>query len=331
MPLTSITVERLNAVVPAIGNFKIYGSLYRQPRTPAQDGTLTDWTQIGADITSNTADSFTRTLSATRYQWILITITAMETVPYRAIINHIVTETDTDVFNADRVLTSADAADVVDRLLQNGGLTTSAITDSGSTTAIDNTTTAVDFVTDVIRDVAELTRTRITVDRASKITLAPDPVFDGTGTYPAASSTLTDAELVDWNFEWKLNRNIGQIELLWKGTSGVDHDAVYYPVTMTTGRRLTVGPHIYADSTAAQAGAQKLFFARRIGFDISSEIVGNGRAYRPGQVHLFQWQVDGDMLTMSRKGLITAADHRIENGKWKTVVHAVQLERTDRR
>lgn len=331
-PMTDITIKRLNATVPAIYNAKIYGSRFRQVRTPDQDATLADWTQIRPDISANTAQDVTRTISATRYQWILIVITAMETQPYRACINGVEITNDSGVYNTARVLSSADAADVIERVLENSGIPSAAITDNGSTSAVDALTTASDYATAVASDLAELTRTRITVDRCSAIDLNPDPIFDGTTSYPAASGTLDNGDLLDWNFEWDLNRTISQIELLWKNTSGVEQDSVFFPSgPVADGRRVRVGPYIYANSTAAAAGAEKLFYTRRVPFDISAEIADSGRTYRPGQIYTFTWPVDSEMSAMSRKGLVISADHRIGNGAWKTVVHALQIGRTDRR
>lgn len=329
-PMTDITIKRLNATVPAIYNAKIYGSRFRQVRTPDQDATLADWTQIGADISANTAQDVSRTISATRYQWILIVITAMETQPYRACINGVEITNDSGVYNTARVLSSADAADVIERVLENSGIPSAAITDNGSTSSVDNLTTASDYAAAVATDLAELTRTRITVDRCSAIDLDPDPIFDGTTSYPSANGTLTDADLLDWNFDWDLNRTVSQVELLWKDTSGVDQDSVFFPSSpVSDGRRLRVGPYIYANSSAAAAGAEKLFYTRRVPFDIGTEIADSGRSYRPGQIYMFEWQIDDSMSTMSRKGLVISADHRLENGAWKTVLHALQLGRTD--
>lgn len=331
-PMTDITINRLNATVPAIFNAKVYGNRFRQVRTPDQDATLTDWTQIGADITSNTAQDVTRTISATRYQWILIVITAMETLPYRACINGIKIVNDSGVYNTARVLSSADAADVIERVLENSGIPSAAITDNTGTSAVDGLTTASDYASAVASDLAELTRTRITVDRCSAIDLDPDPIFDGTSSYPAAVGTLDNGDLLDWNFEWDLNRTISQIELLWKDTSGVEQDSVFFPAgPVVDGRKVRIGPYIYANSSAAAAGAEKLFYTRRVPFDISAEIADSGRTYRPGQIYTFVWPVDTEMSAMSRKGLIISADHRIGNGAWKTVVHALQIGRTDRR
>lgn len=331
-PMTDITIKRLNATVPAIYNAKIYGSRFRQPRSPDQDGTLADWTQIGADISANTSQDVTRSISATRYQWILIVITAMETQPYRACINGIEITNDSGVYNTARVLSSADAADVIERVLENSGIPSAAITDNGSTSAVDALTTASDYAASVASDLAELTRTRITVDRCSAIDLDPDPIFDGTSSYPAASGTLDNGDLLDWNFGWDLNRTISQVELLWKDTSGIEQDSVFFPSgPVADGRKVRAGPYIYANAGAAAAGAEKLFYTRRVPFDISAEIADSGRTYRPGQVYTFTWPVDSEMSAMSRKGLIISADHRIGNGAWKTVVHALQIGRTDRR
>jgi len=336
-PMTEITLQRLNASLPAIYNAKIYGSRFRQVRTPDQDSSLTDWTQIGGDISTNTAQDATRPSPAfspgVRYQWILIVITAMETQPYRACINGIEITNDSGVYNSNRLLSGADAADVISRVLQNGDVPSAAITDNGSTSSVDNLTTAADYAASVASDLAELTRTRITVNRDSSIDLDPDPIFDGTTSYPAAISTLDNGDLLDWNFDWDLNRTVGQIELLWKDTSGVEQESVFFPAGGPTpdGRRVRVGPYIYANSTAAAAGAEKLFYTRRVPFDISAEIADIGRTYRPGQVHAFTWPVDSEMSAMSRKGVIISADHRIGDGAWKTVVHALQIGRTDRR
>jgi len=336
-PLTEITLKRLNASLPAIYNAKVYGSRFRQVRTPDQDATLADWTQIGGDISTNTAQDVTRPSPAfspgVRYQWILIVITTMETQPYRACINGIEITNDSSVYNSNRLLSGADAADVISRVLQNGGVPSAAITDNGSTSSVDNLTTAADYAASVASDLAELTRTRITVNRDSSIDLDPDPIFDGTTSYPAAISTLDNGDLLDWNFDWDLNRTVSQIELLWKDTNGIAQDSVFFPTggPVADGRRVRVGPYIYANSSAAAAGAEKLFYTRRVPFDISAEIADIGRTYRPGQVHTFTWPVDSEMSAMSRKGVIISADHRIGNGAWKTVVHALQIGRTDRR
>lgn len=329
MPLKKIYMDRLNATLPAAANFVVRGSLYSQVRNPTQTNYTDDWTTI-TTVTGNTDDTWDYTLgAAARYQWLLFELTAMETTPYRPVINRIRTDVDTGVFASSRLLSSPDAADVISQIFQNAGVPSGAITDSGGTTTVGPFTTAKDRGSAIVADLADMCRVRVTVNRASAIDLADDLLWYPSLIFPSSESTLTQAELIDWAFEWRVDRGIGQVELLWRNTSGDDQTPEYYPATLTTGRKLTIGPYIYANSSAAQAGAHKRYFTRRIPFEMSGEMADIGRSYRAGQVHLFVWPLDSTMNSMSRKGLLTAVNHRIGDGRWQTILHAVQLGRED--
>ena len=48
---------------------------------------------------------------------------------------------------------------------------------------------------------------------------------------------------------------------------------------------------------------------------------------RPGAVVTVQWQLADDQQSMSRTGIVMAADHEINAGMWTTVLTVAQVDR----
>lgn len=334
---------------PLLEDFVIWTSPFHEVRNP--DSTtnavyLIDWA-IGRAVkdavsgatpgthwvTEGDYEVFTWTPSSPRrIKWILIlagTMTGHATAPERAMLNEIEFTRSTSVLDTESILIDKQPTEVMQVLLTTAGVPTQALQVDVSGTDIEGFTTEAGMVWRIIADMAEFTGTRITLDRCSNITLEPDPWWSVSGT-PAELGELVRSDLIYFEPSFPSGRQVGQVELRWRSPNNQETGLEKYPaIRSSQGDTVTAGPYVYADASAAQAGAQKRYIQARLPFDAIVEILDYGRDYRPGQVYGVNWKIDESMQAMNRTYLITNAEHRITNGTWVTGLTLLQLSRSD--
>ena len=75
--------------------------------------------------------------------------------------------------------------------------------------------------------------------------------------------------------------------------------------------------------------AERLFIRRRYPLQLVVTCADEQPTIRPGAVVAVQWALGfgTGMQQMNRMGVVTAADHEISGGVWRTVLTVLQLDR----
>lgn len=329
-PIDTIQIERPTGFsVPE--DFVIRGSELSVARTPDEENYTNDYTTY-ATVTANASTSYSLDLSATapRIRYLLIEVTKMSVQPSRVKINELRVLVDGDVMNSDKYLASGTVAAAMDTLLQAAGIPSGAITDNADTQTVSEYTTQTDLLWPVLVDLAEFTNSRITVGRDSKITLQADPFWGISGT-PSEASQFTRTEAAYVEINKTPARNVGQVELTWRPPANDAEYIATFPSSYTTGRKIKVGPYVYADSTAATAGVTKRYYQLRRPYDVVVELAQQSNTIRAGTIRGLQWQLHDSQLAQDRTYLCTQSAHTIRNFGWNTVLTLLQLNRTDER
>jgi len=327
-PIDTIEIERPSGFsVPE--DFVIYGSELVIARTPDEESYTNDYTTY-ATVTANASTSYSLDLSATapRIRYLLIEITKMSEQPSRVKVNELRVLVDGDVMNSDNYLASGTVATAMSTLLQGIGIPAGAITDNGDTQTVTEYTTQTDLLWSVLVDLAEFTNSRITVGRDSKLTLQSDPFWGVSGT-PSESSEFTRTEAAHVEYNKTPARNVGQVEMKWRLVDSETEDTASFPSSYTTGRNMRIGPYVYADSTAATAGATKRYYQLRRPYDVMVELAQQGDTIRAGSVRGLNWQLHDDQLAQNRTYMCVQSSHTIIKFGWNTVLTLLQLNRTD--
>lgn len=342
-PITTATIKRL-ADMPEIEDMVIRVSPYATVRTPEDSGYTDDYT-TSVTITAETGTNYSTStvgdlylgtwdISGTkpRARWLLIEITKMATQPYRAAINEVAVVYDTSVFQTGTYLSGVTVGESMTQLLDNAGFPSAGYTNS-ATTDVDGYTTERGELWPVLLDMADFGGKRIVVGRDSKITITDDELMtpasaDMDGELPAEDATLTRDNTRYHEFNFVNGRKVGQVELQWRSAAGDSEGSAKYPATRDTfGRTEVLGPHIYADATAAGYAAARRYWLLRRPHAALWEIAGDGSTHKPLRVYGGTW--DWTYRTMDRTYLSVGADHELADGAWSTVVQTVQISRED--
>lgn len=327
-PVDTIQIERPTGFsVPK--DFLVYGSLMATARNPGDDYFTDDYTLL-ATVTSNAATSYSLDLSATapRIRYLLVEVTAMSASPSRVKINELRVLIDGDVLDSTKYLASGTVAAAMDILVLAAGVPAAATTDGGGSQTVDEYTTQTDLVWPVIVDLAEFTNTRVTVGRDSKITFQSDPFWGISGT-PSEGSEITRTSAAHVEINKMPVHTVGQIELTWRPPASETEDIATFPASYTTGRKAKVGPYVYADATAALAGATKRYYQMRRPYDAVVELATQGDTIRAGTVRGLNWILHDSQLAQDRTYLCIQSAHTIKNFGWNSVLTLLQLNRTD--
>lgn len=329
-PIDTIEMTRPTGL-STLQDFIVRGSELATARTPDEANYTNDYTTL-ATVTSHASATYTLDLSSSpsRIRYLLVEITAMSASPSRAKINETRVIIDPDVLNgAYNLASGSDVADAATSLLSAAGIPAAAITDAGSTQAAEEYTTESGLLWPILVDLGEFTNSRITLARDSKVTIAPDAFWGIAGTpSEAAQFTRTDISSIEQN---KMPvYNVGQINLVWRTPGASAEESATFPASLGLyGRKIRVGPLMYADQSAADAGAQKRYYQMRRPYDILCQMSVQSNSVRPGTIYGLQWTLHDSQLAQDRTYLVVSAVHQIKNFGWSTVLSLLQLNRTD--
>ncbi|MBT9173434.1 MAG: hypothetical protein DDT21_01835 [Syntrophomonadaceae bacterium] len=310
-------------------DFLIWTSELATARKPGDDYFTDDYT-LRVNVTGNTVETYSLDLSATapRIRYLLVEVTAMSASPSRMKINELRVLINGNVLDSSKYLASGSVATAMSILTQAAGIPAGAITDNGGTQTVTEYTTQTDLLWPVLVDLAEFTNTRVTVGRDSKITFQADPFWSISGT-PLEDSELTRTSAAHVEINKMPVPTVGQIELTWRPPTSEARDIAIFPTTYTTGRKVKVGPYIYADVTAALAGATKRYYQMRRPYDAVVELATQGDTIRAGTVRGLNWILHDSQLAQDRTYMCIQSAHTIKNFGWNSVLTLLQLTRTD--
>ena len=328
-PVDTIQIQRPSTATNLPEDFIIRGSELALARKPDEDNYTVDYT-THATVTNNTATTYSLDLSGTapRIRYLVIEVTEMVTNPSRVKINEIRVLIDGDVLDSSKYLATGTVAAAMDILIQGAGVPAGATTDGGGTQTVDEYTTQTDLAWLVIVDLAEFTNTRVTIGRDSKITFESDPFWGISGT-PSEASEITRTSAAHVEINKTPARQVGQVELTWRPPTTETEDVATFPTTYTTGRKMKIGPYVYADATVALAGATKRYYQIRRPYDAVVELATQGDTIRAGTVRGLNWILHDSQLASDRTYLCIQAAHTIKNFGWNSVLTLLQLTRTD--
>ena len=339
LPVKSVTLLRTSGQ-PLVEAATVRGGAGETVRDPDllnyTDDYITLLTMAVHAKTGGTADSYTSStgvvdLSGTlpRLRWILVEITEMETKPLRAMLNEVLVKYDDSVFDSSSIIASGTGADTIDQVLANVGTPSGAYSGTSTATVLDYTT-ADDTAWRVITDLAEFANLRLTMLPDSKLTITNNAFW--TGGAITESSELTAADLAHYEFNFKNGRGIGQVRLDWRSPDGLVTGTEVYPAVQdNSGRVQRLGPMVYADSTAAAAGALRRYFQQRRPYDMIAEVPDLGWTYHAGDLLGVNVAVNDDMEAMDRSYRIVGVDLSVRDFVCTAVLRGVQLTRYNER
>jgi hypothetical protein len=326
----SVSVQRGDSQ-PVLEDFILRTSTYRNPRRPGDDNYTDDWTTI-ATVTGNALTTYTVALAPSqRVRHLLVEITKMADGPSRPRINEINATVDALTLDASTILSDATSAEAMVALLTAAGFPAAGIIDDGDTPLVDGYTTEPGLLLPILADMADRDGVRVEFRRDGKVRIRLDP-FWGVAGLPAEEGELDRGDVAYLESNRASGRAVGQVELVWRPPDSDDESTVFYPATPDLfGETVTVGTYVYADESAAQAGAQKRYYQLRRPYDNVAELAVYGRDYRPGQCWGVAWDWHDESLQEDRTYLIRAASHVIRDFGWVTVITNTQISREDER
>lgn len=307
-------------------NFGFRTSTMDSPRTPAEDGDEDDWTSL-VEVAGHATDTgYTFTLSPPqRFTHLLFEMGITNLAQARARVNTITALADESAYDPAYWLTSgATPGALIEQLLVNVGAPAAIFTDMTATVLSDQAT-AEGETGKISADLADATGTRIIIDRASLITLAPHDLWTAP---PTSTSTWTRANARSAEQVQTINDGIVQIALKWRTATDPTEQIARYPDPPSfQGAGASIGPYIYPDAATALAAAQRRYQANRYGYTYVIECAQGEPDARPGQIHTLTWQFASDMQPLSRTLYVTGVDHQFTANAWQTVITGYQLGR----
>jgi hypothetical protein len=335
-PIASIVWERFRVdggapIVPA--DFVVRVSS-QDARTPDQHLHENDY-QAAVTYTGNTAASATiGVIEAGRYiKTILFEFQVMSADPSRPRMNRVKALAHEDFYDATRWMPGTQTVyAVANRLLLNAGVPAGAIVDGTGTVNITQMETAKDKAFAVLRDLALLTNSRVTVGLDSKITIAPD-VYWPAATRPTPDLEYDAEDVASYEQVRTRGGNVKQVRIEWVDTSGDAGDTVIFPATEAwQGDILELAGHIFVDSDAADAAAARRFYTNRYPFTSVLELADGSLDVAPLQFAQVTWEsgavVAGDSLPDDvRLYLAIGVDVKISDGILSTVITGKEIER----
>lgn len=322
----SITVRR--ARVPYIESFKIRISNGDTARVPPDDNHDEDYT-IAANPTTNSAAAYTVNLSPSRRVTnVIVEIDHMAGTLYRPRINDIEIVADPAAFDPNLALGVQDAANVVAKLLTNAGLPSSAVTVTTGAGNVDDLQTAEgERVWAVAADLAARTGVLLNCTRTGSILAGPNAL---TASALSASATWTDVNSSGVDMVQAYSGAVGQVQIPYRLPDGTTGTAKYPAEPAYTSEAVQTEPETrFATAAAANDAAERLFIRRRYPLQLVVTCADEQPTIRPGAVVAVQWALGfgTGMQQMNRMGVVTAADHEISGGVWRTVLTVLQLDR----
>ena len=301
--------------------FKIYTSnLIDNVRNPDEDDYINDWT-LRANVTANVASNYAVTLSGVRVKHVLIEIMSMTTDPARPRLSEINAIVDPTLHSASQWLaTSTSAGALISQILQNAGIWSGAISHSG-TTSIAESVTADDNAWTVVADVAEYAGALVTVGRDSKIAITANNFWTGT---PSIMTTWNRTSATRVQKQFRKVSPISQVILPWKAPSGGSSGKVYYPSPAGRGTKLEKDETLYANLSAAETAARRLYFMRLYPFEATVTAADETYTKRAGEAHQIVWQFNSEMQPLDRLFLCLSAEHTLADGYWSSTFRLTQ-------
>lgn len=332
-PIYEIVWERDGTIVPA--DFVVRLSS-QEARTPDQHLHENDYPFVAA-YTGNTADTDTIAISDSyRYvKTVLFEFQVMSEDPARPRMNRIRAHAHPDYYDATRWLSGTrTVAETAQQLLLNAGVPADAVIDNGGTVELTDQETAKDFALNVLRDLALMTDTKMTIGLASKVRILPGDYW--------ASATDVVAE-VEWDEEtiasyervWTRGGQTSQVRIHWTLPDGSGGGTAEYPASAAAGWQGTVlelEGHIFVDEDAANAAARRKWLRSRWPYTSVIEAADGSLDYLPLDFHAVTWEagavVSGDDLPDDeRLYLVSGVDITIADGVLSCVLQGSEIER----
>jgi len=305
--------------------FKVYTTNFvDNVRTPAESDYDQDWTLRG-DVSAHAASTYTLPLSTVRVRHILIEVYEMTSNPARVRLNEFYAYMDPANHQDGLWLDADTTADaMITAIVENVGLPTGCVVVDETLPALDNiqTQSGGDAWT-VIADLAEFTGSEVLVARDSKLHLAVNDFWDG-----SIFSTLTwsraNAESIQVTSQ--PSQYVSQVVLPWRSADGETTGTVTFPTTPSDGAKLEVNETIYANESAALAGATRLYYMRRYPVEFTVNASIDGSAYRPLDAHIAFWQYNLDHVLVSRYCIVLSTNHTLTKGHWASELRLLQYD-----
>jgi hypothetical protein len=268
------------------------------------------------------------TLAQARVKTILLEFKRMAADPSRPRINRLKALVDESYFDSSLWLDEGTSIEgLMQRILLNAGLSTSAIQIIANGVAPSGFTTAIDMAWNVIASAAELGNSMIKIDRDSKVILQPDNLWRvPVGTY-APSKTWTRSNAGNVQFSRIAGATASQVKLHWKLPDGSDSGVAKYPATPAAlGAEQEIGPLYFASKADADLAARKRFYLARYPYELVVSLAQGDLTVEPHQIHRVQWPLAEDGQQIDRLILVRQVQHSISNQLLATVLHGIVID-----
>ena len=326
-PVKTINIKR-PTTYPVPKDFIVYGSVLTLARTPDDTNYLLDY-DVLATVTGNALTTYALDLSATnpRIRWLLVEFTVMSDPVSRMRVNEVDILVSGDVLNSTTNIESGTVAEVIDAIISQAELPSGAIVDAADTISPSEYTTAGGSMWPILSDLASYTRTRIRGGWDSKLYVSLDPFWAGT---PAADGAWGRNQVRGVSLNRSTGLNVGELEVEWRSLAEKATEIVAQPSPrLATGETSRIGPYIYADTTAATAGALKRFWQLRRPYDVTMELAFVGTSLATGEIYTLTWDYSG--RTEIRDYMLGKLNVEFSDFSWASVVVGVQVTRNDAR
>ena len=318
-PIGSIQLSRSGGTIYP-QEFTIYASPYSTARNPGESNWTDDYpwsdqiTGHSAATYTAVADDMNPGAAAVRARTIVITFERMTSDPARPRLSELDLYLASSFFDGDTWIAADSPEALIATILQNGGISSGAITTYESANNLDGLATDTGGAFGVAADLADYAGSRIHVQRDSDITLSANSLWTTAigGYTPDRTWTAADVSAVD--FAWLAASSVAQIRLAWRNHDGSDQGTEDYPSTPSDeGKTVDVGPLILADATAAALAARKRYYLAQYPYEIVIELAGGNTDPEPGEIHrLNGWTLDRTVGAIDRTYLIRSVEHSIE-------------------
>lgn len=335
LPVKTIRLKRPDGLSTLV-DFTVRLSKLELARTPNQDNYTEDYydTYTATGHASATWE-LDLTLDPERIKYILVQITKMSEQPSRAKLNTLQAIADSSVYSGDR-LDDVTSGDVIAIMLDFAGIPDGAITDLGNTYEVNGYTTEPGLAWTILSDLAWAQGVQILIDRDSKLTFQLDPVWRILAFAPSPLRELTRYDFSDVDMSVKPNWTTGQVELFWRTPENESVTSALFPAELSEfGDLVSIGgesqPFVYADETAADAGAKKQYWIKRRNSFVQATIAGIADDINPGDVYTVTWDYDDEALAQSRIYLTTGLTTGYTEDNIEGSILLRQLSREDER
>jgi len=183
----------------------------------------------------------------------------------------------------------------------------------------------------VISDLCDYMNTRLTILPDSKIRIQKDPVW-GNSTLPASTYSFDQDNARSVEFSWDKSGGLGQLEMEWRNADDTESGVVFYPANvLNQGVQTKIGPYVYPDEAAAQAGVQRRFTQSFRAYTAYVQPSVDSYSFYAGDIYDLDYPIGDSMENIQRVYIAEEVLTALTNLGIRNSITLAQLSRDDDR